>query len=58
VNAWLVQGGGTERLVAHVGYTAAVLGVSLLLALVSWRVLESPLLSLKRYYPMPTARLG
>jgi peptidoglycan/LPS O-acetylase OafA/YrhL len=34
-------------------YTIAVLVVSMLLAFVSWRLLEAPILSLKRYVPTP-----
>jgi peptidoglycan/LPS O-acetylase OafA/YrhL len=34
-------------------YTSIVLGISLVLALVSWWLIERPFLSLKRYFPTP-----
>lgn len=52
----LVQGGGTRRFLAHIGYTGIVLAVSLAIALVTWSLIERPFLSLKRFYPMPARR--
>ncbi|MDB4912932.1 MAG: acyltransferase 3 [Gemmatimonadetes bacterium] len=53
----MVRGSGGTRFFAHAGYTALVLGVSYVLALVTWNLLEQPFLSLKRFFPMP-ARQG
>lgn len=41
------------RFVALMGYVATVFAISTAIALVSWNVLEAPLLRLKRYFPMP-----
>jgi peptidoglycan/LPS O-acetylase OafA/YrhL len=49
----LTDGSPLARLGAHVVFTLVVLALSFVAALVSWRVLEAPLLSLKRYFPMP-----
>ena len=49
----LNAGGPSVRFLGLVVYTAIVFSISLLLALVSWSVLERPMLSLKRYFPMP-----
>lgn len=53
----LTAGDGSTRFLAHVGYTALVLGISYALARVTWTLLEQPFLSLKRYVPMPS-RVG
>jgi peptidoglycan/LPS O-acetylase OafA/YrhL len=45
----MVRGG----VIGYIAYTATVFGISLLLAFVSWRLIEHPFLSLKRYFPMP-----
>ena len=55
VSGWLATGTGNGRFAAHVGYSASVLGISMLLALITWNVLEQPFLSLKRYFPMRIA---
>jgi peptidoglycan/LPS O-acetylase OafA/YrhL len=49
----LAAGSGVQRLVQYAAYCGVVFGVSLLLALVTWRVIEHPALALKRYVPMP-----
>jgi peptidoglycan/LPS O-acetylase OafA/YrhL len=54
----LEAGGPGHRFIAIVGYTLFVFVVSTLLAVVSWRMLEEPALSLKRYFPMPTPSRG
>ena len=53
---FMVRGSGGARFMAHAGYSAVVLGASLLIALVTWNVLEYPFLALKRYFPMPVRR--
>jgi peptidoglycan/LPS O-acetylase OafA/YrhL len=50
---YLSAGGSVARLGGYVGYTGAVFAVSFVLALVSWRLLEAPFLSLKSRFPMP-----
>jgi peptidoglycan/LPS O-acetylase OafA/YrhL len=55
VQARLSSGSDAARLAAHAGYTLFVLVLSLLLAMLTWRVIEQPFLSLKRYFPMPAA---
>jgi peptidoglycan/LPS O-acetylase OafA/YrhL len=49
----LTDGSPLARLGMHEVYTLVVLAVSFVAALVSWRLLEAPLLSLKRHFPMP-----
>jgi peptidoglycan/LPS O-acetylase OafA/YrhL len=39
-------------------YTLVILIISMALALVSWRLLEAPILSLKRYVPTPRATIS
>ena len=48
-------GSATRRLAMTSGYTACVFGTSMLFAVVSWHVIEQPFLSLKRFFPMPSA---
>jgi peptidoglycan/LPS O-acetylase OafA/YrhL len=52
----LLLGTTTHRAIAFVGYFVLVLGVTTVLAICSWFSLEQPLLSLKRYFPMPRPR--
>jgi peptidoglycan/LPS O-acetylase OafA/YrhL len=51
--AGLDVGSPTERFTMLLAFIVMVFLVSLALAVVTWRVLESPLLSLKRYFPRP-----
>jgi peptidoglycan/LPS O-acetylase OafA/YrhL len=52
----LSNGTPSARFAMLIGYVAAVFIVSMILALISWHLLEHPMLSLKRYFPMPTGK--
>lgn len=51
--AWLTRWNGVARFAIVLTYVSCVFGVSVLLALASCTVIEQPLLSLKRNWPMP-----
>lgn len=47
------SGTPTERFWLLMAFIGIVLGVSWILALITWRILEAPILRLKRYFPRP-----
>ena len=49
----LSEGGANERFVSLVAYCSVVLALSFGFALISWRLIEAPFLSLKSRFPMP-----
>lgn len=56
VRRFLIDGSDTRRFAAHVLYSVVVFGISTVLALVSWKLIEQPFLSLKRFFPMSRPR--
>jgi peptidoglycan/LPS O-acetylase OafA/YrhL len=56
VEGRLAQGSANVRFALLLGYVVLVFTLSSLLALLSWHVLEQPMLGLKRYFPMPVGR--
>jgi peptidoglycan/LPS O-acetylase OafA/YrhL len=50
----LTHGSAGARFAALVGYTALVFFLSLLFAMITWRIIEEPFLSLKRFFPTPS----
>lgn len=56
--SYLAGGSGIQRLIAVIAYTVVVFLVSMLLAVLSWRLVEAPALSLKQLFPMPGSKAG
>ncbi len=50
----LSHGSPPYQFVLLVAYVTAVFAISAALALISWQLIEQPMLSLKRYFPMPS----
>jgi peptidoglycan/LPS O-acetylase OafA/YrhL len=53
----LTAGSGAQRVIMHAVFTSALFALSTIFAYVSWRVIEQPFLSLKRFVPMPAAHV-